>query len=69
MSHEESASRVLITLEDAAARLSVSKRTLEREIARGRLSRPLKIGRSSRVELSSLLRYVESLRPPEVSPS
>ncbi len=55
----------LLTLQQAAERLAVSKRTLEREIQRGRFPRPLKIGQATRVELSAVLRYVESLRPPE----
>jgi len=54
----------LLTLQQAAEHLAVSKRSLEREIQRGRFPRPLKIGRATRVELSAVLRYVESLRSP-----
>ena len=54
----------LLTLQEAAQRLAVSKRTLEREINRGRFPRPLKIGTATRVELAALNRYVESLRQP-----
>jgi excisionase family DNA binding protein len=53
----------LLTLKQAASHLAVSARTLEREIQRGRFPRPLKIGRSTRVELAAVLRYIDSLRP------
>lgn len=53
---------MLLTLQQAADRLAVCPRTLEREIQRGRFPRPLKIGRSTRVELSAVLQYVENLR-------
>lgn len=59
----------LLTLQQAADRLAVSARTLEREIQRGHFPRPLKIGRATRVELSAVLRYVESLRPSEAARS
>lgn len=52
----------LITLQQAAERLGVCRRTLEREIAHGRFPRPLKIGSATRVELAAVARYVASLR-------
>ncbi len=51
----------LLTREEAAQRLAVSKRTLEREIARGKFPRPLKIGRSSRWPASDVMQYLERL--------
>lgn len=48
---------LLFTLKDAARRLSVSKRTLERENQRGRL-RVVRIGRSVRVRHADLLAYL-----------
>lgn len=52
----------LITLREAAQRLAISKRTLEREIAAQRFPKPLKIGRSSRVPEGDLQAYVAALR-------
>ena len=52
----------LLTLQEAADRLSISKRSLEREIQRGNFPPPLKIGRATRVEVADLVRYVEGLR-------
>lgn len=52
---------LLVSLDDAAKRLSVSRRTIEREIAAGRFPRPMKIGRTTRVSLSALLAYIEKL--------
>ena len=52
---------LLLTLKDAAVRLSLSTRTLHREISAGRFPRPVKIGRSSRVPLAALLNYVRGL--------
>ena len=51
----------LLTRKEAAERLAISKRTLEREIARGKFPRPLKIGRSSRWPASDVLQYLERL--------
>lgn len=53
---------LLLTLEEAASRLAISKRTLEREIAAQRFPKPLKIGRASRVPESDVQAYVASLR-------
>jgi len=65
MDSESVESLQLLTLQQAADRLSVSRRTLEREIQRGAFPAPLKIGRAARVALSDLLLYVESLRTPK----
>ncbi|MDX2186634.1 MAG: helix-turn-helix domain-containing protein [Opitutaceae bacterium] len=52
----------LVTIDEAAKRLSLSKRTILREISAGRFPRPVKIGRSSRVPLADLARYIEKLQ-------
>ena len=52
---------VLLTLEETANRLAISKRTLEREIARGNFPPLLKIGRASRVALADLVDYLQRL--------
>lgn len=52
---------LLLTLDEAAARLSVSKRTLHREISAGNFPPPVKIGRSTRVPVAALLEYVQRL--------
>lgn len=54
--------QLLLTLQQAADSLAISRRTLEREIQRGRFPPPLKIGGAARVERASVLRYVESLK-------
>jgi excisionase family DNA binding protein len=70
---------VCLTLKEAAFRLHVCRRTLEREIAAQRFPRPVKIGRSVRVPESDLQAYLAKLRseaakfvpkkPAEASPS
>jgi excisionase family DNA binding protein len=52
---------LLVTLKEAAIRLSLSKRTLHREISAGRFPRPVKIGRSSRIPVLALQAYVRRL--------
>jgi excisionase family DNA binding protein len=51
----------LLSLEDAAASLAISKRTLCRLISRGDFPTPLKIGRASRVSRRDLVNYVDQL--------
>jgi excisionase family DNA binding protein len=51
-----------LTLNEAAEMLTVSKRTIMREIARGRFPKPAKIGRSTRVSLADVETYAASLR-------
>lgn len=51
----------LLTLPQAARRLTISRRTLERLIADGQFPHPVKINRSSRVLLSDLESYVSKL--------
>lgn len=51
----------LLTRNEAAQRLAISNRTLEREIARGKFPRPLKIGRSSRWPASDVSQYLDRL--------
>jgi excisionase family DNA binding protein len=53
--------KALLSLEDAAASLAISKRTLCRLIARGDFPAPLKIGRASRVSRRDLINYVDQL--------
>jgi excisionase family DNA binding protein len=52
---------LLLSLDDAAQRLSVSRRTLEREIVHGRFPQPVKIGRSTRVSFAALEAYIRKL--------
>lgn len=52
---------LLLTLKEAALRLSLSTRTLHREISAGRFPRPVKIGRATRVPLAVLVAYVRGL--------
>lgn len=52
----------LLTLPHAAAKLAISRRSLERLIARGEFPPPLKLGRASRVHRSDLANYLEQLR-------
>ena len=61
MDSERSEQPQLLSLDDAAKRLSVSRRTIEREISAGRFPRPLKIGRSTRVPLAALQAYIDKL--------
>jgi excisionase family DNA binding protein len=58
---QDSNGALLITLKEAAMRLSLSTRTLHREIAAGRFPRPVKIGRSTRVPFAALQAYVRNL--------
>jgi excisionase family DNA binding protein len=52
----------MLTVEEAAGRLKVSKRTLEREMAAGRFRRPVTIRGSSRVHIDDLTEYIAQLR-------
>lgn len=54
-------SQSLIPLKEAARRLSITTRTLYREIAARRFPAPLKIGRASRVLESDLAAYLQQL--------
>jgi excisionase family DNA binding protein len=51
-----------ISLQEVARRLSVTTRTLYREIAAKRFPSPLKVGHSSRVLESDYAAYVATLR-------
>jgi excisionase family DNA binding protein len=51
----------LLSLEDAATSLAISKRTLCRLISRGDFPAPLKIGRAARVSRRDLVNYVDQL--------
>ncbi len=52
---------LLLTLDEAAKALAISKRTLERLINAGEFPRPLKIGRASRVLLADVTTYLQRL--------
>lgn len=58
---------LLITLEQAAQRLAISRRTLERLIAAGELPSPLKLGRASRFAVDDIDAYCAQLRSRRVS--
>ena len=60
--HEPSEDRDLFTLPQAAQKLAISKRTLERLISGGVFPRPVKIGRASRVMTADISAYLEQLR-------
>ncbi|MBA3848890.1 MAG: hypothetical protein C0502_02710 [Opitutus sp.] len=49
--------QLLLTLKQAAQRLAISRRTLERLIASGDFPAPLKIGRASRVPVGDVNAY------------
>ncbi|MFI4854951.1 MAG: helix-turn-helix transcriptional regulator [Phycisphaerales bacterium JB065] len=49
----------MLTLDDVASFLAVSRRTVERLIAGGELPRPVKIGASSRMPEDDVQRYIE----------
>lgn len=53
---------LVLTAAEVAARLTVSRRTLERLIASGEFPAPLKIGRSSRFHPADLAAFLEKLR-------
>jgi excisionase family DNA binding protein len=52
---------VLLTPAEAARRLSISVRTLERQIAAGHFPQPRRIGRSVRILASDLQAYAQGL--------
>jgi excisionase family DNA binding protein len=54
-------SDLLLTLNEAAQRLAISRRTLEREIAAGRFPLPIKVRRATRVRASQIDQYIFSL--------
>jgi len=60
---------ILITLEQAAQRLAISRRTLERLIAAGEFPSPLKLGRASRLAVADIDVYCAQLRSRRVSNS
>lgn len=54
--------RAVFTIPEAAAALSISRRTLERLMGDGLFPRPVKIGRCSRVPKEDIANYLEQLR-------
>ncbi|HVZ65646.1 MAG TPA: helix-turn-helix domain-containing protein [Lacunisphaera sp.] len=61
MSDVSSGALQLLTLPEAAQRLGVCRRSLERLIAAGEFPRPLKVRGSSRVPSSDVATYVARL--------
>lgn len=59
---EQSAVGCLLTLQQAAQLLAVSKRTLERLIASGQFPAPMKIGRASRLAQDDVNGFLQRLR-------
>jgi excisionase family DNA binding protein len=55
---------MLLTLNEAARRLSVCRRTLEREMAAGRFPATVRIGRAHRVPLAALQEYLNRITIP-----
>ena len=51
-----------LKLQDVAERLRVSVRSVRREIARGRLAKPVKVGVASRWPASDVQAYMERLK-------
>jgi excisionase family DNA binding protein len=60
-SSAESVPRALLGLNDAGRYLSVSRRHVERLLARGELPR-VKLGRAVRIAIDDLDRYIETRR-------
>jgi excisionase family DNA binding protein len=58
---------ILITLEQAAQRLAISRRTLERLNVAGEFPSPLKLGRASRLAVEDIDTYCAQLRSRRVS--
>ena len=59
---------ILITLEQAAQRLAISRRTLERLIAAGEFPSPLKLGRASRLAVEDIERCAGDVAGEDVLP-
>jgi len=56
-----SAGGMLLTLNQAALELAISRRTLSRLIVNGTFPSPLKIGRASRISREDLAAFLEKL--------
>jgi|CXWL01.1.fsa_nt_gi excisionase family DNA binding protein len=50
---------VLITLEELAEILHLSSRTLQRKLSAGELPTPIRIGRSIRWQMSTILKWIQ----------
>jgi excisionase family DNA binding protein len=59
---EQSERDCLLTVQQAAQQLAISKRTLERLIAARQFPLPLKIGRASRIAREDVMAFLEKLR-------
>lgn len=59
MGKQENSLTRMLTLDDVARILAVSRRTVERLVAGGDLPKPVKIGASSRMPEDDVQRYIE----------
>jgi len=62
MKPERKTKEHLLTLAEVSERLSLSKRAIYRLIAKGSLSKPVKIGGATRLCESDLDRFLETLK-------
>lgn len=60
--------RKLVTVKEVAYALRVCRRTLEREVARGKFPRPLKIGAKSLYRTTDIEHYLAKLEGRRESP-
>ena len=51
----------LVSVNDAAKLMAISRRTVERLVSAGDLPRPVKIGKSSRFRIRDILNYIEKM--------
>ena len=50
----------LVSVNDAAKLMAISRRTVERLVSAGDLPRPVKIGKSSRFRIRDIINYIEN---------
>lgn len=58
---EGSQEKLLLSFNEVATRFGVSPRSVRREVARGRLPQPVKVGHSSRFKVSEIMEYLERI--------
>ena len=51
----------LVSVNDAAKLMAISRRTVERLVSAGDLPRPVKIGKSSRFRIRDIINYIEKM--------
>ena len=64
MNNDTNQIELLIDVPEAAKRLGVCRRTLEREVEHGHFPRPVKIGRRSLIPVAALRAYAAKLIGP-----